>query len=102
MNTIFYTISPISLWNRGNIEKPQTLNLDWGYSEYNSKMLLLEWSAQGLKDKQMKPSHGLHPNISLFDDAKRNKLNLKKFKFSFQGLGWRQAPTKNDQQSNLL
>jgi hypothetical protein len=38
-------------------------------------MLLLEPSAQGLKDKQMKPSQGLHPNISLFDDGKHKKLN---------------------------
>jgi len=48
-------------------------------------MLLLEPSAQGLK--QMKPSQGLHPNISLVVDGKRNKLNLKKFQFSLQRLG---------------
>jgi hypothetical protein len=56
-----------------------------GYSENNSTMLLLEPSAQGLK--QMKPSQGLHPNISLVVEGKRNKLNFKQFQFSLQRLG---------------
>jgi hypothetical protein len=38
-------------------------------------MLLLEPSAQGLKDKQMKSSQALHPNISLVVYGKHNKLN---------------------------
>jgi hypothetical protein len=47
-------------------------------------MLLLEPSAQGLKDKQMKPSRGLHPNMSLVVDGKHNKLNFKKSNFCFR------------------
>jgi len=38
-------------------------------------MLLLEPSAQGLQDKQMKTSQGLQPNISLVVDGKHNTIN---------------------------